>query len=321
MDIRKRLSITLAALLALSAVQIGLMPNTAQAGQMTKKQVAERWKKLKGKNWSRKDMQTALNLSNGESVLFDTIVSLKRKHKLSWGAIVQTMKICEKKPGAMKEFWEYVKKYKFHPREVTEVFKTFPPSKTHRWFYFYFRAGGGKGFQQRAQAGKDKKKKSKKKGKKRKKRKKPEKKVEGYSKDEVMGVFKRARFDIKLLKKYFEKRQAGIPIKKAWGEIREEVQAQKEEERKKEIAKRKEKEQREKERREKMKKLKKFKEEQKKAKQDSDEKKEKVQTTTLGNLLGGGSDSEDKSEEKDKDSNNKKDEKESGKKDQEDKGK
>ncbi len=296
MNIAKRDSAIISVVLAVCALQVSLMPAPACAGAMSAKEVAQKWNKLKGKHWTRHDMQLALKLSDAESLLFDTLAQLKRKQKLSWGAIVTTMKVCEQRPGAMKEFWSYVKTYGFHPREVAEVFRKLPPSETHRWYYFVWRSGGPQGYMQRGKAGKDTKKKTR-------------KHSEGYSKNEVLGIFQRAEYDVKLIEKYFEKRKAGISIKAAWADVREEVLARQRKRQKKKAEKIKQKRQRREERKRKLEKLETFRKKQQQARQDSDDKEEKVKTTTLQNLLGGDSDSEDNAEKKAGDTENKKEDK------------
>lgn len=249
-----------------------------EAGQMGPKQIAHKWETLH-KRWSRKDMRVALRVSRRDGAVFDTLVELK-KNGISWKALAQTVKICEGKPNLMKEFWKYVKKYKFHPAEVAGVIRNFPPSSTHRYYYFYYRAGGSKGMNQRAGEKKNEKK--------------NQQNIKGYSANEVLGIFIRARLDVKLIKQYFEKRKTGIPIKKAWAEIKKKVETQKAEEEEREKEKHQAQIRREEERTEKLKRLKDYKEKQEKTKQTSDEEKERVETVTAADLFGDGTDSSDK---------------------------
>lgn len=274
---RTKFLVVAATIFALTLCLLPVSSARQTAGsRMGKKEIAEQWQKLRKKGWSRGEMGAALELARYRRGLFDIVVDMKGKVPMS--ALQKSFQVCEGNPELVREFWDYVLKHNFPPKEVARVISKFPPNKQQRWLYFQYRAGGAKQLEQR---GKKKEEQGS-----RKRRERPE----GYSANEVWKVFQGVRFDVGLVKKYFSLREEGASPPKAWAEVKKEVQADLEKE--KQAAEKKRKEE-EKKRREKEEARRKMQEEARKKHAEKegkdDEKEEKAETISLeglGNLVG-----------------------------------
>ncbi|MBS3764608.1 MAG: hypothetical protein KGZ25_15020 [Planctomycetes bacterium] len=205
--------------LAVAAVLLLAISVPAMA-QMSKKEIHELWEKKK-KHWSRSDMKKALDMAKGRRGLVEEYFRLKKK-KVPDRLIADSFAVCRGEPSMVKEFWEWKFKYHFDLGEIKEVFEEFPKTnKITRWYYFAYRVGGTKGETKLPQRQKNPK-------------------IQKYSAKECLAIFKLARFDMKLIKEYFTRRDKGKSPREILPDIKQAVKKQIIKERKADEKKRKE---------------------------------------------------------------------------------
>jgi hypothetical protein len=253
----RELIVVLALSFGLAALAPTALARSGAAGRMGSREINERWQELRKKGWSKAEMGRALQISRREPGLFDIVVQMKGK--VPMGALKKSFEICEGKPELVREFWNYVEQG-FAPKEVAEVISTFPPNEQQRWLYFKYRAGGAEALQKRGKNGDEQQ------------QKRPQPK--GYSSEEVMGIFKGVRFDVKLVKEYFSLRQKGHSPQQAWAKVRETVRDQIEKEKAEARKKKEEEEKKRQERAEAREKLREQAEKERKEKKEEDKEKE-----------------------------------------------
>jgi hypothetical protein len=299
----RALMVSLALMLSLAAVFSSAQARGASPGRMSGKDIQERWQELRKKGWDKRDMGAALQISKRQPALFD--IAVQMKGKVPWGALAESFKVCKGNPELVREFWDYVLKQNFSPKEVAEVIAKFPPNKQQRWLYFKYRAGGAEAMEKRGNRGK--------KGEEDPKRR---PRPDGYSHQEVMKLFEAVRFDVKLVKEYFSLREKGRSPQQAWAKIRTTVRQQKAEEREAARKKKEEEEQRKREQAEARKKLREAAEEKykKKAEDEGKKKEDKGDIISLDGLsaledgdTGSEKETDDSPEKKDKASDEQRD--------------
>ncbi|MBS3763574.1 MAG: hypothetical protein KGZ25_09770, partial [Planctomycetes bacterium] len=172
----------------------------------SKKEINELWKKKK-KHWSRSDMKKALDMAKGRRGLVEQYFRLKKK-KVPDKLIADSFGVCGGEPSMVKEFWEWKFKYHFDLGEIKEVFEEFPrTNKITRWYYFAYRVGGTKGEIKLPERQKNPK-------------------IQKYSAKECLAIFKLARFDMKLIKEYFTRRDKGKSPREILPDIKQAVKEQ-----------------------------------------------------------------------------------------------
>ena len=275
------------------------------SSKLSGEEISKHWKKLKKKGWDKGDMEQALAYTKGERALFEKYVSLRAK-KVPPKWIKRSFARCEGNPKLVGEYWQWVLQYNFSPQEVDEVFEVLPLSNPiGRWYYFAYRAGASQKNTKPLNARKEKK---NPKGK--------------FSQEEVLGIFKRTRFDLNLIHEYFNKRHAGKSVPEAWKVVKEKVEKQIAEEEKKKQEKLKAEREKQRKKEEARRKMRERMAEQrrKKMKEEQGEPAETVSLKGLDDLLGGEGDKEEKKEaaEEEKDDDEKEEKKDSPEKKAED---
>lgn len=177
-------------------------------------------RKLTKKGWAEEEVKTALKLCRGQRDLFNMYKSLRGKG-IPAGAINASFYRFKGNGKLITEYWGWIARYGFPPREVDQVFAKFPKNPITRYKYFAYRAGGAD-------------KKNRQKLEERKKQfqsKKSEQLNEEYSARECMAIFLNARFDGKLIEEYFKLRESGTGPQQAWQTIQKKVAEQEKKER------------------------------------------------------------------------------------------
>jgi len=190
---------------------------TVSGSKLSGEEVAKKWEELQKKQWSKSDFKSALGATRGDRSLFERYVKL-REAKVHPGLIVATFKTCRYEPVLVSEYWDWVQKYEFGHSEVSQVMKNFPSNKVIRWYYFAYRCGGEQKLLTYETKKPDQNNKPKN----------PKKKEEErvYSQDEVMGVFRVTKFNMKFIKEYFDQRAAGKKPPEILPELKKMVEKQ-----------------------------------------------------------------------------------------------
>ena len=204
------LAVFVSVLCASVALAAGGLP--PQGPKLTSAEVKQKYEELSKKGWSKRDFNAALRVTRGDRTLFEHYLKLYDQ-KVHPGLIAASYETCKGDPSLVKEYWEYVQKYDFEHAEVQEVMRNFPANKVLRWYYFAYRVGGEQVLLTYKPKDKDNPTPPR------------SKKDEKYTKEEVTGVFRLTRFNMKYIKDYFDQRDAGKKPAAILPDIKEKIQA------------------------------------------------------------------------------------------------
>ena len=191
--------------------------------RMSRGEISKRRDELRAAGLKTSEINQLLSISKADKAVFEACVKLYQSN-VPMGPLRDSIYACKGEPVLLDEYWEFVQKHHCNAQEVTRVFRTFPPNKIMRWWYFYYRTGKyGWEEQMKAYLAKQPKDRGPSEP--------PPKLTGGYSEREVLAVFRAARFDVNYVQEYFEARDKGVSPKEAWAPLAEKIKAEIEKER------------------------------------------------------------------------------------------